>query len=184
MGIVQADDYDQEAYILVVDDDETLLKFFKIHLNKFFAKIMVVKNAREAVDALERNQIDLVLSDIRMPRLDGIQLMRKIRAHNPTIPVFLISGAMLDTKQTDTVDTKADGFLKKPFSIDELHHFISEGLRYREIYKRLFEIVPDRKKFQNLVRGRSFPKISDADLRQEAKILFKSLKDDSEPQAS
>ena len=62
------------AKILIVDDDQTLLKFFKIHLNKFFSRVIVVKNAKEAVETLKSKQIDLVLSDIRMPRVDGLQL--------------------------------------------------------------------------------------------------------------
>lgn len=181
---MQSPDYDKTTYILVVDDDETLLKFFKIHLNKFFSKIIVVKSAKEALDHLETHEIDLVLSDIRMPRLDGIQLMRKVRQYDPSIPVFLISGAMLDSKQAETVENKADGFLKKPFSIDGLHDFLSEGLRYREIYKDLYKIVPDHKKFQNLVRGKSFPKISDDEQRAQAKMLYSQLKKEHEEEAS
>ena len=181
---MQSQDYDKTTYILVVDDDETLLKFFKIHLNKFFSKILVVKSAKEAIEALQSHEIDLVLSDIRMPRFDGIQLMRKIRNHDPAIPVFLISGALLDEKQADAVETKADGFLKKPFSIDGLHDFISTGLQFREIYKSLHEIVPDKKKFQNLVRGKSFPKIADEEQRKIAKELYQSLKDTFPKEAS
>ena len=168
-------DYNKETYILVVDDDETLLKFFKIHLNKFFSKVIVVKNAAEAKETLDNNEIDLVLSDIRMPKTSGIQLMRKVRLHDPSIPVFLISGALLDEKQTFDVDTMADGFLKKPFSIDGLHEFLTKGLKYREIYKDLYQIVPDKRKFQRLVRGKSFPKIEDEDDKERAKKLYEEL---------
>ena len=174
---MQNHNYDKNTYILVVDVDETLLKFFKIHLNKFFSRIIVVKNAQDAIQALTDKEIDLVISDIRMPRFDGIQLMRKIRNHDPSIPVFLVSGALLDEKQAKAIDTKADGFLKKPFTIDELHGFISEGLRFREIYRELFTIVTDKKKFQNLVRGKSFPKIADEDARARAKALYTELND-------
>ena len=135
-------DYNQDTFILVVDDDETLLKFFKIHLTKFFSKIIVVSNPREAVGVLQEKKIDLVLSDIRMPKLDGMQLMKKIRGYDPSIPVFLVSGAPLEDQMED-IETKADGFLRKPFSIDELHNFIIEGLRVRILYERLFQIVDD-----------------------------------------
>lgn len=144
--------YDVNTYILVIDDDETLLKFFKIHLNKFFSRIVVVKNAKDAVTALTEKQIDLVISDIRMPRVDGIQLMKKVRNHDPSIPVFLVSGAMLDEAQMESVDNKADGFLRKPFTIDELHDFVANGLRVREIYKEIYTFVPDKKKFLAVVK--------------------------------
>lgn len=169
------DDKDKESYILVVDDDETLLKFFKIHLNKFVSKIVVVKNAREAVNLLQEKKIDLVISDIRMPRLDGIQLMKKVKNFDPSIPVFLVSGAMLDDSQIEAVENKADGFLKKPFSIDDLDGFLKEGLRVSEIYRELFPLVGDKKKFLNLIRGKSFPKMAPED-KDKAKGLMERLK--------
>jgi DNA-binding response OmpR family regulator len=70
--------YDRTSFILVVEDDETLLKFFKIHLNKFFSKVIVVKNAKEALDTIKEKSIDLVVSDFKMPKMDGIQLLRKV----------------------------------------------------------------------------------------------------------
>ncbi len=103
--------YDTTSYILVVDDDNTLLKFFKIHLNKFFSKVIVVKNAREAAQTLAEKQVDLVLCDIRMPRVNGFQLMRRVRRHDPSIPVLLISGALLTEEQESEALLLADGFL-------------------------------------------------------------------------
>ena len=50
--------YDRTSYILVVDDDNTLLKFFKIHLNKYYSREIVVKNAKEAIDTLREKEID------------------------------------------------------------------------------------------------------------------------------
>jgi DNA-binding NtrC family response regulator len=168
--------YDRTTYILVIDDDQTLLKFFKIHLNKFFSKIVVVKNAKEAIEALGEKEIDLVISDIRMPRMDGIQLMKKVRLHDPSIPVFLVSGALLTPEQVTSIDEKADGFLKKPFSIDDLHGYIANGLRVRDIYKELMELVGDQKKFQNLVRGKASLKgIKDETARERATALMAEL---------
>lgn len=169
--------YDRNSYILVVDDDDTLLKFFKIHLNKFFSKVLVVRSAKEAIATLKEKSIDLVLSDIRMSRMDGIQLMKKVRSHDPSIPVYLVSGAMLTDEQKDTVDNKADGFLRKPFSIDELHAFIDHGMKHREIFRELYAIVQDPKKFQEMVRGQAkFKSIKDEKDRLRAEELITQLK--------
>ncbi len=169
--------YNRSSYILVVDDDDTLLKFFKIHLNKFFSRVIVVKNAQEAIDSLKDKEIDLVISDIKMPRMDGIQLMKKVKNHDPSIPVFLVSGALLDEDQVTAVDEKADGYLKKPFSIDELHGFIDRGMRVRDAYKELLLIVPDKKKFLELIQGRrQFRFIKDEDERLKAQQIMDSLK--------
>ena len=146
--------YDRTSYILVVDDDNTLLKFFKIHLNKFFSRVIVVKNAKEAIETLREKEIDLVLTDIRMPRMDGIQLMKRIRKHDPAIPVMMISGAMLTDEQSESAANDADGYLRKPFSVDDLHDFIDKGMQLRDTYNELAEIMPDKKIMRDVLRGK------------------------------
>ena len=136
-------EYDRTSYILVVDDDNTLLKFFKIHLNKFFSKVLVVKNAKEALKVLKEKNIDLVLSDIRMPRVDGLQLLDRVQKHDASIPVLLISGALLSDEQIKIAAEKADGYLRKPFSVDDLHEFLSRGMNLRQNFKRLSELLSD-----------------------------------------
>lgn len=168
--------YDRTSNIMVVDDDDTLLKFFKIHLNKFFSKVVVVASAREAYACLAEKEIDLVLSDVRMPRVDGFQLMRKVRRHNPAIPVYLVSGAMLTADQEKLV-AQADGFLKKPFGIDDLHSFLERGIRHREVLKALAELVNDPKKLGEILRGKATTKhIKDLALRAKADSILQNLK--------
>ena len=166
--------YDRTSYILVVDDDDTLLKFFKIHLNKFFSRVIVVTSAKEAIATLKEKEIDLVISDIRMPRMDGLQLMKKVRAHDPAIPMFIVSGALLTDEQVEEVK-EADGYLRKPFSIDDLHSFIDRGMQCRDLLKELNELVGDKKKLNDLVRGKmareSFK--STIDRAQNALVEFK-----------
>ena len=170
--------YDRTSYILVVDDDNTLLKFFKIHLNKFFSKVIVVKNAKEAIETLRDKEIDLVLSDIRMPRMDGLQLMKRIRKHDPAIPVMIVSGAMLDEDQIKIAEEDADGYLRKPFELDDLHAFIDMGMEMRERYKRLAELLPDKKQFRDVLSGKSKLErlVKEAEPQQEAKEILAELK--------
>ena len=101
-----------------------------------------------------------------MPRIDGLQLMKKIKNFDPTIPVFLISGALLDEEQKDTVGAKADGYLKKPFTIEELHDYVDRGMKIRDAYKELYTLVQDKKKFLELIQGkRQFRFIKDEENR-------------------
>jgi DNA-binding NtrC family response regulator len=169
--------YDRTSYILVVDDDNTLLKFFKIHLNKFFSRVIVVKNAKEATDALREKEIDLVITDIRMPRMDGLQLMKRVRKHDLTIPVLVVSGALLSEEQIDACENDADGFLRKPFTVDELHNFIESGMQLREKYIKLAAMLPDKKHFRDLLSGKyKIEKIADRTQRDEAQDILTSLK--------
>ncbi|SMF72873.1 response regulator [Pseudobacteriovorax antillogorgiicola] len=174
---IQDRTYNRTSHILVVDDDDTLLKFFKIHLNKFFSRVIVVKNAKEAIETLKDKEIDLVISDIKMPRMDGIQLMKKVKNHDPSIPVFLVSGALLNETQQTAIDTKADGYLKKPFGIDELHDFIDRGIQVRDAYKELLDIIQDKKKFLELIQGkRQLRFIKDEEQRSRAQEIMDHLK--------
>lgn len=166
--------YDRTSYILVVDDDNTLLKFFKIHLNKFFSRVIVVKNAKEAIDTLREKEIDLVLSDIRMPRMDGLQLMKRVRKHDPAIPMLMISGALLSEEQSKAADEDADGYLRKPFSVEDLHHFIDQGMQLREQFKRLSEMLSDKKQIRDVLRGKvKLEKVVEdaANVKEAAEIL-------------
>ena len=119
----------KDSHILIVDDDETLLKFFKIHLNKFFSHVLIADNAKDAMDIIQNKNVSLVISDIKMPKVDGLELLSIIKKHDPTIPVYIVSGAPLDDSAMKKIDKTADGFLKKPFSVDQIHSFISEGLK-------------------------------------------------------
>lgn len=169
--------YDRTSYILVVDDDNTLLKFFKIHLNKFFSRVIVVKNAKEAIDTLREKEIDLVLSDIRMPRMDGLQLMKRVRKHDAAIPVLMISGALLTEEQSKAAEDEADGYLRKPFSVDDLHAFIDQGMQLREKYKKLADMLNDKKVIRDVLRGRAKLEkhIEDAAALKEATEILEEL---------
>ncbi len=171
--------YDRNSYILVVDDDNTLLKFFKIHLNKFFSKVIVVKNAKEAIETLREKEIDLVITDIRMPRMDGLQLMKRVRKHDSAIPVLVISGALLDQEQ-EAGAQEADGFLRKPFTIDQLHAFIDRGMEKREQMKKLLEIIPDKRIFRDVINGKiKLEKATKPENHADAKALLEEIKEAS-----
>lgn len=85
---------DQEGpRVLVVDDDEALLR---VHARALASKGYRVETARDgsaAVRAFERTSFDVILSDIDMPGMDGIQLLERIRAHDLDVPVVFITGA-------------------------------------------------------------------------------------------
>lgn len=139
--------YDRTSHILIVDDDDTLLKFFKIHLNKFFSRVIVVENAKDALDAIRDKDIDMLLTDVRMPKIDGLQLMQKVRKNHPNLPILMISGEPMSKEQQDAIDT-ADGFLSKPFSIDQLNDFIHRGIDLRQTYQELSTLLKDPKKLR------------------------------------
>ena len=146
-------EYDRESNVLIVDDDSTLLKFFKIHLNKFFSRVTVVESGKEALEAMKIKDMDLVLTDVRMPKIDGLELMTKIRKHHPDIPILLISGEPM-TDDQHAVAGIADGFLAKPFSVDELNDYICRGIDLRHAIKELVPSLKEPKKVREALAAK------------------------------
>lgn len=165
--------YDRTSFILVVDDDNTLLKFFKIHLNKFFSKVIVVKNAKEALETLKEKSIDLVISDIRMPRIDGLALMKRVRKFDQSIPFLVISGALLSDEQRRICEEDADGYLRKPFNVDALHSFIDSGMTRREKLIALAEALKDKAMIRPLLADpkQLSAKHTEGDIEDVGKII-------------
>ncbi len=166
--------YDRTSNVLIVDDDDTLLKFFKIHLNKFFSKVVVVENAKQALENIKEKEIDIVLTDIRMPKVDGLQLMEKIRKAHPDIPILLISGEPMNEEQQKQLED-ADGFLAKPFSVDQLNNFIHLGADLRQFYKDITPCLKDAKKIRDVLTAgdSAFDKLMKKEELAKAKSIVK-----------
>lgn len=116
--------------ILVVDDTEIMLDYLKISLQKCafrFEQIYTANNGQEAIDVLCRTQVDLVVTDINMPILDGIELLKYMNNH----PIFKdIPAIAVTTEPTEKLYNMltlwGHGFLKKPFKINMLEQQISK----------------------------------------------------------
>ena len=119
---------------------------------------------------LREKEIDLVLSDIRMPRMDGLQLMKRIRRHDPTIPVLLVSGALLTESQEELAEMEADGYLRKPFNVDDLHAFIDRGMHMREQYKKIASKMTEKRLFRRLLKGKVRPEKVVFDLNESKNL--------------
>ncbi|MFN5704267.1 MAG: response regulator transcription factor [bacterium] len=106
--------------ILVVDDEEMSIKLIEMQLLKDNHQILTSTDGREAVDIIKNEQPDLVISDIMMPFMSGLELLEIIKAENKKIPVILIS-ALDDVEVVQTaIGMGADDFIIKPVKMDEL----------------------------------------------------------------
>lgn len=111
--------------VLIVDDDEQLLLILKESLGKYknLFTIHAVKNGIEAIRALQKEKIDMVVTDIAMPRVNGYVLLSYIHKNFPETPCVIMSSQGTPELQ-EKLKQKTALFLKKPFSIDELADFI------------------------------------------------------------
>jgi DNA-binding response OmpR family regulator len=118
------------ATVLVIDDDEDIVESLKVLLQTSGYAAIAATSVREALDLLdEHSDIGLVISDIRMPDVDGLDLVRVLRHRFPTLPTILVSGMPLTDE--DVIPREATLILSKPVSPAELEQAIATMLRPR-----------------------------------------------------
>jgi two-component system chemotaxis response regulator CheY len=119
------------ARILIVDDDPSLRELLRIHLSARGHSVLPAADATEAIRALLQDDFQLVVSDVDMPYLSGIELLRAIRGDEKTshIPVVLLTGRGDDEVWREALLLGAAGYLTKPVAADELQTMIERALK-------------------------------------------------------
>ena len=115
--------------ILLVDDEEMILDVVFEFLKVFGYDVLVAKGGREAVQIYEanRNKIDLVILDVLMPDMGGVEVIELLRKFDPEIKVLISSGLSLEDQMNHIRDLSSDGFVQKPFAMKTLQQRI-EGI--------------------------------------------------------
>jgi DNA-binding response OmpR family regulator len=114
--------------ILVVDDDQDLLDMVQEALEIEDYSVTVADNGQMALEKFAQDKPNLVLLDIKMPGVDGFQVLQQIRSKS-TIPVIMLTGVQEPAIVSRSLDLGADDCVKKPFSIQELLAHIRAKLR-------------------------------------------------------
>jgi two-component system, OmpR family, response regulator VanR len=126
--------------ILIVDDEKEILELLEIYLKNEGYSILKAGNGYEALDMLHTHDIDLIILDIMMPKMDGIQACMKIREEK-NMPIIMLSAKSQDMDKILGLSTGADDYVSKPFNPLELIARVKSQLRR---YTRLN--VPSAKK--------------------------------------
>ena len=105
--------------IVVADDDPQMLGALRIMLGAHGYFVSLAKDGKEALDLIVKEHPDLVLLDLGMPRLSGLEVIRAIRGWND-VPILVISGRSDSSDKVGALDAGADDYVAKPFSADEL----------------------------------------------------------------
>ncbi len=105
-----------EGHVLVVDDDLIVIKSCERILAPEGFEVKTATNAKEAMELLDRNRIDIVITDLKMPEIDGIELIRWIRDKNPTVGIIVITGYPSQETIKDALELGIVDYLPKPFS--------------------------------------------------------------------
>lgn len=115
--------------ILVVDDDDTIRFLLMDTLSALGYKTFGAINGEEALTKIAQEEIDLVVTDIRMPRLNGVDLLKQIKEKHSDLPVLIITAYNYTYTKDQALRSGADGFLAKPFRISKIEELIKSILK-------------------------------------------------------
>ncbi len=122
----------QTNQILIVDDNPHMSNLLSEILDFFAYKATGAQDGEEALKILGNESFDMVITDLKMPKMGGMDLLRTIKDKFPHLPVVVITGFGTDSSKSDAFAAQADGFLSKPFKADQIRELLKKHLGYRE----------------------------------------------------
>lgn len=117
--------------ILVVDDDPAILRLLCTNLRARGYNVTTAIDGEESLEAVERDFVDLIILDIMMPKLDGVEVCRRIREWS-NVPIIVLSARGDEKSKVRCLELGADDYLTKPFGIAELMARIKTALRHSD----------------------------------------------------
>ena len=112
--------------VLIVDDEELLRTMINDFLTMLDYEVIEAENGDEAFDKTLSENPDIIISDINMPSMGGIELLKKVKKLERKIPVILITGVSIEKAREEAEKYEADGFFSKPFKMKVLISRIEE----------------------------------------------------------
>ncbi len=120
---------DRKIRVLHADDDHSTLDAMRLNLHRLGYDIHSVDSGTAALQRAQAEEFDVVLLDIGMPGLSGIDLLRQLRRTDSDLPVIMLTGMSGNDELFDSVNSGCNGFLEKPCSPDDVDKLIRDCLR-------------------------------------------------------
>lgn len=146
-GVVE-DAQTNDNHLLLVEDNEELLYLMEKILSRQY-HVLVAKNGLEALDIIKDNEIDIIISDVMMPEMDGLELCRNIKSNLETshIPVILLTAKNTAEDRIECYNAGADGYISKPFELKileaRINNFIIHKKSKQEEFRTNVEVYID-----------------------------------------
>ena len=122
--------------LLVVDDEPTICDALRVALSSDGYTVQAVENAMQAIAELERQEVDLVLADLSLPRVSGLELLDRVKKSWPGVEVIVITGQGSIATAVDAIKRGAYHYVTKPFTADEILHLVGQALERRHLVHR------------------------------------------------
>jgi DNA-binding NtrC family response regulator len=129
--------------VLFVDDEIDFLETLMKRMKKRGIDVAGVGNGEQALDYLNKHPVDVVVLDVRMPGIDGIQTLREIKRINPLMEVIMLTGHASIEVAIEGMELGAFDYLMKPADIDELFYKIQDAFKKRTIQQEKIKKLED-----------------------------------------
>lgn len=142
--------------ILVIDDEPEILNFIEIHLVNADFEVLKAMTGKEALKQVTATDCDLVLSDLRLPDMDGVELMQEIHAILPSVPTIIMTAYGTIENAVDAMRQGAYDYLTKPMAIQDLMFRINKALEFADLQGRvrhLQDALKDTHSFDRIIRA-------------------------------
>jgi two-component system NtrC family response regulator len=142
--------------ILLIDDDESLRRVMEFHLQEDGYRVLTETDGRSGLQRFQAEAVDLVVTDIRMPEMDGMELLTRLKAMQPDLPVIVLTAHGTIDSAVEAMKLGASDYLTKPFSREQLKTAASKALEVAALRTenlRLREVVAERFSFANMIAG-------------------------------
>ncbi|MGX9135635.1 response regulator transcription factor [Rummeliibacillus sp. JY-2-4R] len=119
--------------ILVVEDEVQIAKILKLELEYEGYEVVVAHNGKFGLDVALEGKIDLILLDIMLPEMDGMEVLRRVRKENKLVPIILLTARNMTMDKVTGLDLGANDYITKPFEMEELLARVRASFRQNEI---------------------------------------------------
>ncbi|MBU4502409.1 MAG: response regulator [Nanoarchaeota archaeon] len=127
---VEAKNDNGKYHVLVVDDEKDLCRHIKRKLEKEGYKTVVAFTGEECIDYFKKNRVDVVIADIRMPKMSGLEMLERCREINDDFILIIITGYGDHETAKKALKLDAYDYFKKPLSLDELITSVKKGIKH------------------------------------------------------
>jgi len=142
--------------ILLIDDDESLRRVMEFQLQDEGYRVLTATDGRSGMERFQAETVDLVLTDIRMPEMDGMELLTRLKAMQPDLPVIILTAHGTIDSAVEAMKLGASDYLTKPFSREQLKAAARKALEVAALRTenlRLREVVAERFSFSSMIAG-------------------------------
>src|SRR5271155_3799655 len=123
----------ERKQVLIVDDEPNLRKILSAQLSRDGYDVLTAEDGEQGLALLKDHHIDLVITDLKMPKVDGMTLLKRALLEEPELPIVVITAHGTIDTAVEALKLGAFDFVTKPFDKDELRQIIAKALRTREL---------------------------------------------------